>query len=72
VLLKGNFELKNFPSFLKRLGRASLEKIKAKLATVPRKHAEATLQRTMNISFDDYIKSGKNWELFLQPITAIH
>jgi putative ABC transport system permease protein len=51
---------------------ASLEKIKAKLATVPRKHAEATLQRTMNISFDDYIKSGKNWELFLQPITAIH
>ncbi|MFM9839383.1 MAG: ABC transporter permease, partial [Cyclobacteriaceae bacterium] len=51
---------------------ANIETVKAKLATIPRKHAEATLQRTMNMSFDDYIKSGKNWELFLQPITAIH
>jgi putative ABC transport system permease protein len=51
---------------------ANLETVKAKLVTIPRKHAEATLQRTMNMSFDDYIKSGKNWELFLQPITAIH
>ncbi len=51
---------------------ANLETVKAKLATIPRKHAEATLQRVMNMSFDDYIKSEKNWELFLQPITAIH
>ena len=51
---------------------ASIETVKAKLATIPRKHAQATLQRTMNMSFDDYIKSGKNWELFLQPITGIH
>jgi putative ABC transport system permease protein len=51
---------------------AILENLKVKLATIPRKHAEATLQRVMNMSFDDYIKSGKNWELFLQPITDIH
>lgn len=51
---------------------ANLEAVKTKLATIPRKHAEATLQRVMNMSFDDYVKSGKNWELFLQPITTIH
>jgi putative ABC transport system permease protein len=51
---------------------ASLQAVKARLATIPRKHAETTLQRVMNMSFDDYIKSGKNWELFLQPITGIH
>src|SRR5690606_33122386 len=24
------------------------------------------------MTFDDYLKSGKTWELFLQPLTAIH
>ncbi len=51
---------------------ANLENIKSKLTTIPRKHAEGTLQRVMKMSFDDYIKSGKKWELFLQPITQIH
>lgn len=51
---------------------AKLEDVKAKLATIPRKHAEETLQKVMNMSFDDYIKSGKNWELFIQPLTDIH
>jgi putative ABC transport system permease protein len=50
----------------------NLENTKAKLAQIPRKHAEQTLQRIMNTTFDDYIKSGKKWELFLQPITDIH
>jgi putative ABC transport system permease protein len=50
----------------------NIDIVKAKLATIPRKHAEATLQRVMNVSFDDYIKSGKKWELFLQPLTSIH
>jgi putative ABC transport system permease protein len=44
----------------------------AKLAGIPRKHAEQTLQSIMNTTFDDYIKSGKKWELFLQPMTSIH
>jgi putative ABC transport system permease protein len=26
----------------------------------------------MNMSYADYVKSGKKWELFLQPITEIH
>lgn len=51
---------------------ADLEEVQTKLSNIPRKHAEATLQAAMHVSYDDYIKSGKKWELFLQPLTAIH
>jgi putative ABC transport system permease protein len=51
---------------------ADVDEVRAKLAGIPRKHAEQTLQWVMNTTFDDYIKSGKKWELFLQPITSIH
>ncbi len=51
---------------------ANIENTKSKLVQIPRKHAEQTLQRIMNTTFDDYIKSGKKWELFLQPLTEIH
>ena len=45
---------------------------RVKLAEIPRKHAEVSIQRAMNMSYDEYIKSGKKWELFLQPLTGIH
>lgn len=51
---------------------ADIENGRARLAPIPRKHAEQTLQWVMNTTFDDYIKSGKKWELFLQPMTRIH
>ena len=51
---------------------ADAENVRTKLSKIPRKHAEQTLQRAMNMSFDDYIKSGKKWELFIQPMTSIH
>jgi len=43
-----------------------------KLTTIPRKYAEETLQRVMNVSYEEYIKSGKKWDLFLQPMLSIH
>lgn len=49
-----------------------LENTKTKMALIPKKYAEETLQRIMNVSYDEYIKSGKKWELFLQPLLAIH
>jgi len=52
--------------------RANIEDTRAKLALIPRKHAEFTLRRVMNMSYDEYVKSGKKWELFLQPLTSIH
>lgn len=51
---------------------ASVAQVREKLKAIPPKHAEATLQRVMNMSYADYVKSGKKWELFLQPITGIH
>lgn len=50
----------------------NIENTRAKLKEIPRKYAEETLQRTMNTSYDEYVKSGKKWELFLQPLTNIH
>jgi putative ABC transport system permease protein len=50
----------------------NIENTKAKLALIPRKHADVSLRRAMNTSFDEYTKSGKKWELFLQPLTQIH
>lgn len=44
----------------------------AKLAVIPRKHAEATIKAAMGMTYDEYIASGKKWELFLQPMTSIH
>jgi putative ABC transport system permease protein len=51
---------------------SSVEKVKERLKGVPRKYAATTLERVMNTSYDDYIKSGKKWDLFLQPFTEIH
>ncbi len=51
---------------------ASHDVVEQKLEAIPPKHAEATLQRVMGISFDDYIKGGKEWKLYLQPLTDIH
>jgi putative ABC transport system permease protein len=49
-----------------------IEKVRSKLAVIPEKRAEETLQRAMNVSYAEYIASGKKWELFLQPITSLH
>ncbi len=49
-----------------------MEKTKARMALIPRKFAEQTLKIAMNQTYDEYVKSGKKWELFLQPLTSIH
>ena len=59
-------------TFIKLEKNTNIENTKAKLAIIPRKYAEETLQRAMNTTYDEYIKSGKKWDLFLQPITSIH
>lgn len=50
----------------------NIENVKQKLTLIPRKRAEETLQRVMNMSYDEYLQSGKKWELFLQPVTSLH
>lgn len=50
----------------------SIEQARARLGGIPRKYAATTLERVMNMSFDDYLKSGKEWNLYLQALTDIH
>ncbi len=52
--------------------KANVENVREKLSKIPQKHTAATLQNAFNTSWDEYIKSGKKWELFLQPMTSIH
>ena len=59
-------------TFVRFRENTDIENTKGKLAVIPRKYAEETLQRIMNVSYDEYIKSGKKWELFLQPMLDIH
>lgn len=51
---------------------ASIDNTRAKLQQIPRKFAAETLQRVMNTSYEEFVKSGKKWELYLQPLTEIH
>ncbi len=80
------FSMKNYPietfawswvwtqleTYVKLVPGADLEEVKVKLSKVPEKHVGLSLQRAFNTTWDEYIKSGKNWELFLQPMTELH
>ncbi len=45
--------------------------VEARLPAIPPKHAEATVKNIMNVTFDDFIKQGKSWDLYLMPLTDI-
>ncbi len=51
---------------------ADIEQVRAKLSRIPEKHTGETLRLAFNTTWQEYIKSGKKWELFLQPMTSIH
>lgn len=59
-------------TYIRLKENTNLENTKITLVSIPKKYAEETLQRIMNVSYDEYIKSGKKWELFLQPLLSIH
>lgn len=59
-------------TYIKLDKNTDVENTRKKLVKIPRQYAEETLQRAMNTTYDDYIKTGKKWELFLQPLTSIH
>ncbi|HEY0655652.1 MAG TPA: ABC transporter permease [Chryseosolibacter sp.] len=51
---------------------ANIENVRQKLSKIPEKRAQETLRRVMNTSWEEYKASGKEWELFLQPIKTLH
>lgn len=60
-----------FETFVLLDEKATPETLQAKLDQLPRKYAGPWLERAVGQTFDDYLKSGKNWELFVQPFTSI-
>lgn len=50
----------------------SVNQVLARLTEIPRKHAAPSVKAAMNMTFDEYIKSGKEWNLYMQPLTDIH
>lgn len=52
--------------------QADINVVREKLKAIPRKRAEESIKAAMGMTYDEYIKSGKKWELFLQPITSLH
>ncbi|HTF18522.1 MAG TPA: ABC transporter permease [Chryseolinea sp.] len=51
---------------------ANIANVREKLKGIPRKRAEESLKGAMGVTYDEYVQSGKKWELFLQPITTLH
>jgi putative ABC transport system permease protein len=51
---------------------ANIDDVRDKVAQVPKKRVGQTLQAAFNTTYEEYIASGKKWELFLQPLSSIH
>lgn len=49
-----------------------INQVREKLKLIPRKRAEETIRAAMGMTYDEYVNSGKKWELFLQPIQTLH
>lgn len=51
---------------------SSVEQVRARLTNIPHKYAIESIRLAMNMTWDEYIKSGREWKLYLQSITDIH
>lgn len=51
---------------------ANIDLVREKLKLIPQKRADETIRGAMGMTYDEYIKSGKKWDLFLQPIGSLH
>lgn len=60
-----------FETFIVLNENADPEVVQEKLDMLPEKYAAQTLQ-IMGYTYDQYIESGKEWNLYLQPFLDIH
>jgi len=51
---------------------SSVEQVRARLTNIPHIYAVESIKGAMNMTWDEYIKSGREWNLYLQAITDIH
>nr|WKN37786.1 ABC transporter permease [Tunicatimonas sp. TK19036] len=61
-----------FVTYVKVKEGTDIHSLEEKVKPLPARYAGSTLERIYGYSFDDYIKQGKQWELFLLPLTDIH
>lgn len=61
-----------FVTFVEMYPNADIDQVEEKLKDIPRRYAEQTLQEVMNMSYDDYLNEGKQWNLYIQPLSDIH
>lgn len=59
-------------TYIRLDAKADVEDVKSKVAKIPSTYVGETLRRVMNTTYEEYIQSGKKWELFLQPMASIH
>jgi len=50
----------------------SEEQVRARLTNIPKTYAAPSIKLAMNMTYDEYIKSGREWNLYLQALTDIH
>ncbi|MEP1096267.1 MAG: ABC transporter permease [Cyclobacteriaceae bacterium] len=60
-----------FETFIVLNEQANVADVQKKLDELPEKHAVQTLQ-VMGYTYDEYIESGKEWNLYLQPFQDVH
>jgi putative ABC transport system permease protein len=61
-----------FETFALLDDNASPKLLDSKLTALPKRYAESTLQSAMGQSYDQYVESGKQWNLYAQPLKDIH
>lgn len=59
-------------TFVRLKPDADINLVRKKLQSIPRKRGEESIKAAMGQTYDEYIRSGKKWELFFQPITSLH
>ncbi|MGC4020562.1 MAG: ABC transporter permease [Cyclobacteriaceae bacterium] len=50
----------------------SEQAVRERLTHIPKLHAGQSIKAAMNMTYDEYIKSGREWNLYLQALTDIH
>ncbi len=59
-------------TFVLLRANTDIDDVREKLKLIPQKRAAESIQASMGITYDEYIRSGKKWDLFLQPVTSLH
>ncbi len=52
--------------------RADVQAVRKKIEALPRTHVGETLRVAFNTTYDEWINSGRRWDLFMQPMNSIH